>query len=98
MKTISLRRNRLELKLSFSHLHIAMLGLSFLIFKVEIFVIYLFGVVCSVLLLLVGFFVGGGRFWLVGGRSEIIQMKGCMCWVLIEGKAIVSTQRATAPC
>ena len=79
MKTISLRRKRLELKLSLSpssHCGGAILGLSFLIVKVEMFVIYLFGVVCSVLLLLVGFFcwwwwflVGGAG---EGGRSEII--------------------------
>ena len=54
-----------------SHCEGAILGLSFLIFKVEMFVTYLFGVVCSVLLLLVGFFVVVG-FWLVGSRSGII--------------------------
>lgn len=76
MKTISLRRKRLELKLPHSpssHGGGAILGLSFLIFKVEIFVIYLFGVVCSVLLLLVGFFCWW--WFLVGGAGEGVDQK-----------------------
>ena len=96
MKTISLRRNRLELKLSFSHLHIVgepCWDSVFSSLKWRCLLLTSLG-----LSVLFGFFVGGGRFWLVGGRSEIIQVKGYMCWVLIEGKAIVSTQRATAPC
>ena len=99
VKIIGLRSKRLELKLSFSLLPSnregAILGLSFPIFKVEMFDTWiLLGVVCSILLCSVWF------FWCLLGRgqvrnnlTEIPCVRG-----FVQGKDIVSTQLTPAPC